>query len=245
MPGLGRIATLFTCMPFSVWNPPPPAGNRERVSEKELQDCKPNALESRLLLPVQKGRLPPFTARWRSCLVDSEGHDTQCQGNKKNIRRAWRARLGDTWIARWVDKRRRTPARLGDKSVARRGERWIGDIGKPEHHQPDWETNELLQGDTNELETSGEPDTTKRQRWENSWKFQADKPLSCLYAPVERVEQVKSPRLPDQFDPSWPVAKSSLGWSIEHGVFPADRIESCFLFHAQYCPVLFWSFLHW
>ena len=63
----------------------------------------------------------------------------------------------------WRHPESRTPpARLGDKWIALRGDKWIGDIGRAGHHQPDWETNELLKGETNELETSGEPDTTSQ-----------------------------------------------------------------------------------
>ena len=36
------------------------------------------------------------------------------------------------------------PARLGDKWIAIREDKWIGDIRRAGHHQPDWETNELL-----------------------------------------------------------------------------------------------------
>ena len=63
----------------------------------------------------------------------------------------------------WRHAESRTPqAKLGDKSVAIRGDKWIGDIQRAGHHKPDWETNELLQGEANELETSGEPDTTSQ-----------------------------------------------------------------------------------
>ena len=59
------------------------------------------------------------------------------------------------------------PARQGDTWRATREDTWIGDIGRAGHHQPDWET-ELLQEKTNELETSGEPDTTASKSWEIS-----------------------------------------------------------------------------
>ena len=63
----------------------------------------------------------------------------------------------------WRHPESRTPpARLGDKWIAIRGDKWIGDIRRAGHHQPDWETNELLQVETNQLETSGEPDTTSQ-----------------------------------------------------------------------------------
>ena len=59
----------------------------------------------------------------------------------------------------WRHAESRTPpARLGDKWIAIRADKWIGDIRRAGHHQPDWETNESLYGETNELETSGEPD---------------------------------------------------------------------------------------
>ena len=54
------------------------------------------------------------------------------------------------------------PVTMGDKWIAIREDKWIGDIQRAGHHQPDWETNELLKGETNELETSGEPDTTSQ-----------------------------------------------------------------------------------
>ena len=41
-----------------------------------------------------------------------------------------------------------------------RGDKWVGDIA--ERHQPDWETNGLIKRETNELEISGEPDTTSK-----------------------------------------------------------------------------------
>ena len=62
------------------------------------------------------------------------------------------ATRGDTWIG---DSQSRTPpARLGDKRIGIWGDIWIGDSRKAGHHQPDWETNELPQGETNELETA-------------------------------------------------------------------------------------------
>ena len=61
----------------------------------------------------------------------------------------------------WKQPKSRTPpARLGDKWIVIWGDKWIGDSRRAGHHQPDWETNESLHGETNELETSGEPDTT-------------------------------------------------------------------------------------
>ena len=61
----------------------------------------------------------------------------------------------------WRHPESRTPpARLGDKWIVLWGDKWIGDIRRAGRHQPDWETNESLYGETNELETSGEPDTT-------------------------------------------------------------------------------------
>ena len=45
----------------------------------------------------------------------------------------------------WRHPESRTPpARLGDKWIAIRGDKWIGDIRRAGHHQPDWETKELL-----------------------------------------------------------------------------------------------------
>ena len=41
-------------------------------------------------------------------------------------------------------KSRTPPARLGDKWIAVRGNKSIGDIQRAGHHKPDWETNELL-----------------------------------------------------------------------------------------------------
>ena len=38
----------------------------------------------------------------------------------------------------------------------------MGDSRRAGHHQPDWETNESLHGETNELGTAGEPDTTSQ-----------------------------------------------------------------------------------
>ena len=35
------------------------------------------------------------------------------------------------------------------------------------HHQPDWETNESLYAETNELETAEEPDTTSQTGRQN------------------------------------------------------------------------------
>ena len=57
---------------------------------------------------------------------------------------------------------RKPPARLGDKLIAMRGNKWIGDIRRAGRHQPDWETNESFYGETNELETSRAPDTTSQ-----------------------------------------------------------------------------------
>ena len=63
----------------------------------------------------------------------------------------------------WRQPESRTPpARLGDKSIATREDKWIGDRRRARHHQPDWETNQLPQGKTNELETGEEPDTTSQ-----------------------------------------------------------------------------------
>ena len=50
---------------------------------------------------------------------------------------------------------RTPPARLGDKWIAVRADKWIGDIRRAGHHQPDWEPIELLKGD--EMETCREP----------------------------------------------------------------------------------------
>ena len=41
--------------------------------------------------------------------------------------------------------------------IAIRGDKSIGDIQRAGHHQPDWETNVLLKGETN-----GEPDATSQ-----------------------------------------------------------------------------------
>ena len=63
----------------------------------------------------------------------------------------------------WRHTESRTPpGRLGEKWIALRGDKWIGDIPRAGHHQPDWERNELLYGETNEFETAKEPDTTSQ-----------------------------------------------------------------------------------
>ena len=36
------------------------------------------------------------------------------------------------------------PVTMGDRWIAIREDKWIGDIQRAGHHQPDWETNELL-----------------------------------------------------------------------------------------------------
>ena len=38
--------------------------------------------------------------------------------------------------------------------ITTRGNKWLGDSQRAGHHQPDWETNQLPQGKTNELETA-------------------------------------------------------------------------------------------
>ena len=63
----------------------------------------------------------------------------------------------------WRQPKSRTPpARQGDKWIVIWGDKWIGDSRRAGHHQPDWETNESLYGETNELETAEEPDTTSQ-----------------------------------------------------------------------------------
>ena len=48
----------------------------------------------------------------------------------------------------WRQPKSRTPpARLGNKWVDIRANKWVGDSQRAGHHQPDWETNELPQGD--------------------------------------------------------------------------------------------------
>ena len=45
----------------------------------------------------------------------------------------------------WRQPKSRTPpARLGNKWVDIRADKWIGDSRRAGHHQPDWETNELI-----------------------------------------------------------------------------------------------------
>ena len=43
-----------------------------------------------------------------------------------------------------------------------KGDKWIWESRTAGHHQPDWETNESLYGETKELETAREPDTTSQ-----------------------------------------------------------------------------------
>ena len=51
----------------------------------------------------------------------------------------------------WRQPKSRTPlARLGDKCIATRGNKWIGDSRRPGHHQPSW------------IETGREPNTTSQ-----------------------------------------------------------------------------------
>ena len=101
------------------------------------------------------------------------GRQTSCnKGRQMNWRHPERrpppARLGQMNCYKgrqmnWRHPESRTPqARLGDKWIATRRDKWIGDIRRAGHHQPDWETDELLRRETNELETSGEPDTTSQ-----------------------------------------------------------------------------------
>ena len=49
-------------------------------------------------------------------------------------------------------KSRTPPAKLRDKWIALRGDKWIGDIPRAAHHQADWERNE----------SAKEPDTTSQ-----------------------------------------------------------------------------------
>ena len=59
---------------------------------------------------------------------------------------------------------------LGERARHNQPGREIEDIQKPRHHQPNWQThalldeeaNELPDQETNQLETSGEPDTTSQ-----------------------------------------------------------------------------------
>ena len=63
----------------------------------------------------------------------------------------------------WRQPKSRTPpARLGDKWTVIWGDKWIGDSRRAGHHQPDWETNESLYGETNKLETAEEPDSSSQ-----------------------------------------------------------------------------------
>ena len=68
---------------------------------------------------------------------------------------------------KWRHPESRTPpARLGGKWIAIRGDKSIGDIRRPGRHQPDWETNESLYGETNELETkSRSPPARLGDKW--------------------------------------------------------------------------------
>ena len=51
----------------------------------------------------------------------------------------------------WRQPKSRTPlARLGDKCIATRGNKWIGDSRRPGHHQPSW------------IETGRKPDATSQ-----------------------------------------------------------------------------------
>ena len=72
------------------------------------------------------------------------------------------------------------PANLGDKWIVSKGEtndfKWIWrhpESRRAGHNQQQWETNELLKAETNQLETSGEPDATSqtgRQMNCNKWR---------------------------------------------------------------------------
>ena len=63
----------------------------------------------------------------------------------------------------WRQPKSRTPpARLGDKMNRYMGRQMNSGHRERCHHKPDWETNEWLQGETNELETCREPDTTSQ-----------------------------------------------------------------------------------
>ena len=105
--------------------------------------------------------------RWIAIRGDKSIGDIRRAGHHQPDWEKWIAIRGDKWIGdirraghhsqtgrqmncykrrqmNWRYSESRTPpARLGNKWVAIRGNKWIGDIRRA-GHQPDWETNELL-----------------------------------------------------------------------------------------------------